>query len=1113
MPQKSHRKIESYSEEEWTELRDEFRDFARRLTEERGRFSQADFRNEGWGETLTRTLCQEFEEEGCLYRAGRSGCAWIADPDRFVPRFGSLKRMSGEYRRRLLALVETLVRTQTRQTGACSQRRIVEELNLSQRLAGQALDELVERKKLIAVGAPHGHVHTEVDWDASQNKNRNYGAGIEVGSERFDWIYKSKFLPLADELTREHGRFTRKRVRDAGYTPRVIEPLIERAVENERITEVAGFQQGEEREQRYFRSTTVSNPGSRGTRTPYLEEDKRRLRNAIRQTLEEQGPLTREELKKELSVGDTRLKEALGSLEEQGLLAHLDCQRGYGLTGQLQQSRSLRDLLDAAEDAPPPTEDPSRGNKPSGPTVELDGLTDGQKADLGTLATWVQREIASPSNITTSSPLLGWNPEEGEWRLRTRLREEGAYGKILSSARNLRKFAYGEGLIDWEEDRIHPSNLDHFAPEWKPVVEEWSERAIEANDGAQPKMLEAGVRRLATFATARGELPGSADWGAIREQLETAHEEERLSYHEFQTARRTYRLLQETDALNAPEWPNERQRLSLLPYPAVEAAANDGDWRTWLKSGEEPPTDLIGGPYGFDAWRDWSTLRTWKLNQSDKLPSREYPEFADNSTDRDPDEIFRATSHETLRQRFSCLNRLIGFIAREHPDVAIGDLEPLDLADPGLLEGFADDVRESTGIDADHPNPPFPHIVKDTLSHLKTFALFVHLQAKNRGEADVAEEARDAYHSLSDFERDVDKNLARKKDRAAIRAAYRGSDNRPGWLKLSDLVECLLKEAEEAAGGPSIEAQAKELREYNAGHLSSDSLSFERTRTWARRLRSAFLFNLLRLIPLRRGEVRRLTTSMWRSNGRSEDWPEGPWSGALEVRIPGRHMKGDSPRYEAAYIATGEVGNPKHEAGARRNLLYLWFADGGAREKLLRDSDGVLHQSPYLFPADAAMTSGGNDDLLWSGSSLRNVFSSAVLRHAERLNLDREQLELLYGATAPHVVRLLFGAFWADHQNKIIAASERLNHASVQTTIEMYVAHDARQETLEERPENDASELRKAKKRNRELQEKLDELQDRLSALNSADTQRHSSIDDRIESAVETKLEELPVTD
>lgn len=1099
MPKRSHKDIDSYTEEEWTQLREAFREVVRPLTEETGTFTQAELKRRGWGIQLIRELCDEFEAEGRVYRGGgAAGFAWVTDPESFTPKFGSLASMSDQHRERVLKQAEACARSLTADQGYCSQGDLIDQLGLTSSLAEQVAGELTDQGELINVGSPHGYFHPEVDWDPTEDGNRSYGAGISPDSDRFKELYENKFLPLARSLTETNGAFSPSELRTHGFAYRFIDELIDAGLSDDELVELSLLEYSSKSTRR-LRSTTAGEVGQSSKRRAITTEELRNLQQRIRGLLKSDGPLLLEQLDEKIPVSKPIIREALQNLREQGIVTDLGHHDGYGVHGNLEDQATLQDLLDDARQAPEPDQPASQGAKPKNPDATLRSLTESQKQDLDTLSTWIERSIADPNRISLTSPLCGWNGDEGEWRLRTRLREEEAYGKILSAAKNLRMFAYAQDLIDWDEESIWPSNYRHYAPEWHDSVNSLTEQAIEANDGKQSKSLRTGVRRLAAVATGRGETPSGVNWEGVRDQLLRAQDQGRLSEHQVQPARRAYTLLQSSGVIDASPWKAPTQRRSLLSRSAVHAAAEDDDWAAWRKIDLWSSASFIDGPYGLSAWHYWSTAPAWKLKTDSDLPERSYASIYQGPRDEDPNELYRAKSSSTLINRFTCINLFLGCLERRAPERVDQASTPADLVDPDLLEELADEIRHRRDDSVLGANQ-YPTLIDDLIGHLRSLLVFTCLQTERQGDDALQDQTDEAYEYLASYREHVRDNLVHAKDPGAIRAAYRGSDDRAGWLKLADLVDLLLEEAEAEAGGIPIAEQVEALKTRNSGHETGSDLPFDRTATWSHRLRTALLVNILRLAPLRRSEVAGITLDMWkRQGGSAVSGPDGPWAGALELDLPADLMKGSSRPYQAAYISRSEVGDPHHEAGAHRPLLYLWFADGGARETILTDADGKVHESPYLLPADAAhVSTDKNDDLMWSGQSIRKKFSSSVMRHAARLNVNRRQLELLWGATSPHVVRLLYGTYWADDQGQIIAASNRLHHASVETTINKYVAHDPRQRTLEatgnhtesdaeerslDMPENGGTfreQINRLKKKNRQLQEENTELRQAL---------------------------------
>lgn len=1124
MTQKRDRPVDSYTDAEWERLREDFRLFARKLTRENGRFSYRELKRRGWGHTVVRVLFEEFEEEGKIYDIGRFGGIWIEEPDTFYPRrWVSLGALSRTYRERVLEEVREWAHRSTEESGFCSPARAERDLDLSQSLAEEVLEELADQGSLIA--SERGFVDPDADWNPTEKGVRKLGAGLNpndrAGRERLEEIYESVFLPAVRERTREAGQVTlHGLVEHHGLSEKATRRFIDRARRDERLVRLTPEE--DDREKVFYQSTDVepANLGDMELRGLHSLEQTtaRRVTRRVRDILDEKGPRTVRELREAIGVSEGLIRKCLQGLIERGEVADLGNKRGFGLQTELDQQATLQDLLEAVEQGPAAA-DTTRGapgREQTGPEGRLVALSESQKEWItGTLADKIGEHVGPPDTILLSSPLCSWDPQAGGWTLTVRLAEAGVYDRVLSACRNLRRFAYAHDWVDWDEERVWVANRERYPAAWKPEVDRLTERAIAANDGRAQEMLRAGVRRLAVYASARGEEPDSVNWEAIREQLIRDREEGRLSQSRFRFARRAYKVLQQAGEIDAPRWKPPRERLSLLPEAAVMPAI-EGTWAGWTE-GEFDLSRLVKGPYGVAAWHRWATAKAWELQASEQLPERSWPEVIDGN--RDPDRFLHATE-STLRGRYVNLNRLLGFVRRE-TDRDVQTVSLLDLADPVLIDRLADEMRLSSGISLDQKNPPYSHGTQTLLTHLLSYLLFTLLQASRRGDDARWEEAREAREHLRAYLSDVEDNLVRRKDIRKIAAAWRGNDHRAGWKKLYDLVGLLIAEAEAKAGGVPLEQQAEELLEFNRGER--DEVSFSRSHQWARAFRRAMVFHIARRLPLRPSELRALTLEMWKRWGEGTgEWPTGPWSGVLGVEVPGEVMKRDTAgddSYRVAFIPEDKIGDPEAEEGTRRELLYVWFADGGARERLLTDADGVCHESPYVLPSEASNSKlATNPDLHWAKQNLETTYSDAILQHAESLEMNPDRLDHLYGATSPHVHRTLFGTYWADEKRAIIYASERLHHSDPETTYDMYVAHDPARTMHEDLggEEKETTDLERLRDENRELRQRREELQEELMELRKTNLELQTSLqrlEARLDETEGRKENGTPVTE
>jgi hypothetical protein len=243
---------------------------------------------------------------------------------------------------------------------------------------------------------------------------------------------------------------------------------------------------------------------------------------------------------------------------------------------------------------------------------------------------------------------------------------------------------------------------------------------------------------------------------------------------------------------------------------------------------------------------------------------------------------------------------------------------------------------------------------------------------------------------------------------------------------------------------------------------------------------------IVQRVPLRGATMIGLKMAMWRStavgpaqHARAVTSGVDAWEGALALDIPAESMKSKRPFAPALMIADNvatedQAGSPAHEHALRRVLLELWFIPNGGRDVCRTAPDpttgrAVLHDAPWLFPdAGAPEEKGGRKPEprrreprgprgrsrrraaaphQWTRESLSSAFLRAVLRHSDVLAVDPRALRQLRGAVGFHVVRRLFGTFWAPRN--LVWTSRLLDHTSIEFTAGIYVAQDERTMSLD----------------------------------------------------------------
>jgi hypothetical protein len=301
---------------------------------------------------------------------------------------------------------------------------------------------------------------------------------------------------------------------------------------------------------------------------------------------------------------------------------------------------------------------------------------------------------------------------------------------------------------------------------------------------------------------------------------------------------------------------------------------------------------------------------------------------------------------------------------------------------------------------------------------------------------------------------------------AAMVEAWRGTDRIDGLKKITRFVDALITEASAAVGDLSLAEQYECIQQ---GTLVPNA-------EWAAALRLATLLVIGQRIPLRGETFAQLTTGMWRTTSVQADPGRRratPWEGAIRLEIPAALMKSGRD-FNPSLLLPEHVGNEEYEKAVRRQLLQVWFCEGGARDYCRTTTNPktgsvVMHDVPWLFPdflprAAAARTRAAPERQLtqsarkkprtprtprgrWTRGRISSAFRSAVFRHADALCVDTAQLRALHGASTFHMLRRLFASFWAVR--RLIYCCRMLDHADIVTTAMIYTAQDERTISLD----------------------------------------------------------------
>lgn len=600
--------------------------------------------------------------------------------------------------------------------------------------------------------------------------------------------------------------------------------------------------------------------------------------------------------------------------------------------------------------------------------------------------------------------------------------------------------------------------------------------------------MRKGLEMLALAATRRGELSvETTNWDAIRDEMKCRIEREPGTWR-WTSARRVYRHLTHLDMIPGPPWPKP-QRLALVPAQVIKKTLADRDLSTWTtRKGEK----LGGFSHELSQYIRWATSDPLELSLAG-LPPHDFVDpnqaqvrYKEKMERQGRGESLFKLEDVTLLGRLHWLNRYLGWMEDFDKSISLAEADTDDILEVRRLMAFEKYMRaarkESTGRDE------LPRFIVSLANALAIIASpFLERYRTADGDLEGAARARETAKHLRQFYRSRKKEVRQRKDLTQIMDAWRGSDGVEPWLKLLTMRELELDRAAEAVG-MSLEEQVVALRN---GDL-------EPNQSWAIAIRNAFLVNFVRLIPLRRWALSRLTTEMWVMTAVDHEQMQRKLKmheGAISLKAPGWIMK-NKQDFSCPYIEKSVVGSRRHEFGARRELLALYFAEGGAREFLLRLRDGTLIDSPYLFVAPASRVGGRDPQIAfrtkcrWSERKMSVYFHTLVLKHAEALNLDIRRL-LEIGGTMLHIVRGIFGSYHAPRD--LVMTADILHHGNVMLTKDLYCENKA-ETAKREAPEEFIYRMRSGEP---VATDRMEDLMERLRHLEK----ENASLQQRVESA------------
>jgi hypothetical protein len=751
-------------------------------------------------------------------------------------------------------------------------------------------------------------------------------------------------------------------------------------------------------------------------------------------------------------------------------------------------------------------------------------LTSGQFEDIERLVALIRRhttEATPPARLQPTD--LMWDETadggRGGWGIQRRVKEwaelehrsahetrsrperwspklAGAtVSKLRGAANNLLFLAATHGLVP--RSPRNTGGLSHtYDPAWTPIIERWTRWIVLHAKASNHGRVTAGAKVLARYASRLGYRDvAHADWSAVRETIVADHSAGCLTLNAFLAARYAYRFawagilrrlgvqLDEGDTDRLGWRTAADDRITLVPQSALDAAAvvdvsmSRRDFSGWQMLDGRFPSAFVDGYYGLRAWAAWSTVRTSHLaSHQPPLPPRVWKEMPTARRRRRMNRVPLRCSAATLAGRFRMLAHIAGYATTTlGMDWAQNDLEAL--CDPRMIDSYVcwSEDRPADGRGDRHATLRQTVLTVAWLVNGFLQARAGQQLAEAEGKADSAAMTA-AHERIERFTRWYRLLEAKVGEMAeprhtkpeevaahivAIAEGWRGADQVDGLHKIDRLVDCLVNVAVSEGGGLSLDEQYTRIR---AG-------AWAPTDAWARAIRLATLLVVLQRIPLRGRTCSDLTLSAWQ-NSAVAGGPSIPqrWEGAIRLEVSGSLMKGRRA-FKPALILPRDVGSPGAERGLRREVLCLWFCDGGARDHCRTALDPVTgrhvrYDVDWLFPdllrdpeprrpsalrprtavkrvaADRAAADFGQ----WRRSAISDAFRAAVICHAQVLCVDVRHLKRLYGALRIHTVRRLFGSYWAPR--RLIETSRLLDHRDPVFTAARYCAQDERTMSL-----------------------------------------------------------------
>lgn len=787
------------------------------------------------------------------------------------------------------------------------------------------------------------------------------------------------------------------------------------------------------------------------------------------------------EVVKDFGVGARTASRLLRRAMDEEVILDMGERNGYAAVGVAAGRVTLADLVaDAASivaAAGTLKESPRSGRRGFSEERDYTAITTAQFERIRALAGDIAAYIAGDRRALdqVADPVLWqWDEEEEEWNLKALVRrwarEQGwgsASNKIAAATVMLDVAATDRGPgtrapLLRRDRRPFAAVPDYHAAEWEPWVRRWSERVVRRNSGKNRRKVLQGARTLALYATRRGELrPHDVDWCAVRDAIQADRLAETITHDTWNWARFVYRSVRVLRRfVPGSEWPRfQDRRMGLVPNDAVSdpnrwtcrgtfrldgdgrALLGDDGWPIWqaIDTGRFP-RQLADSPYGLRAWYRWATAQSATELTMAGLPPREWP----NPTEAQRLKIVKDPNFLKLQEKVA-LERQAGFLlvagwAEQHRYYDWETQDLTSLVDPKLVLEWGRATAKK---------PTSSSLVSRVCFDLATLASpFLEAVAIRRGKPELAAELRAASAALKVQgvewkDEDGPKNIQN------IEAAWDAGANKGGWKRLMLLRNLHIADAVRRAGGLTLEEQV--------AHVAAGGDTWGER--WAVAVRMAVLLTVVRRVPLRVRAISGLTMDMWLAHPAGE-WGQSravqPWEGALQLSVPADLTKSKKP-YRPFLMPRGAVGVPYREIDLNRALLQLYFMPGGARDEVLsvceygyRDNRRIavsrtVHLSPYVFPALARRGARSADarrrlssGCQWEEGALSEHFGDLVIRHAATVGMNADVLENEWGAVSIHVIRLLFGTYWAGRKKMLAWASKMLHHASPAITAQRY---------------------------------------------------------------------------